>query len=513
MNYQPLPRTRRGILAVATALTATMSSSLFAQIPATAFSTKETEKVSAGPIKQITSRTAIEGAIALSVEEQTNIRIYERSSPAVVSIDTEKSNGSGTIVTSDGMVLTNAHVVSEGGTVTVTLEDGRELDAEVVGFGEDGLDLAVLKIQGEENLPTISIAPPNSIRVGQRAFAIGNPFGQFQGTFTVGVVSRIDDEEGLIQTDAAINPGNSGGPLLNSNGELIGVNTSIFTRGRGGGNIGIGFAISADRVPDFIQAVREGRAPLVAQSSQSMFNDEDAQKLDIETAVEVDGTLDGDSKTLPVDDSYYDLYSFEGKEGQQLTIEMMGSEIDPYLILLSSSNREIAQDDDSGGDRNAKIVITLPENDTYKLLANSYEAGQSGDYKLRIVASSSSPSSSSSSSPLLRSLFDNQRSILNEEGTLDSSDSVLESDGSLYDEYTFEGRKGQQVSIRLESSDFDPYVAVFGPNGSLVGENDDTSESNNNSFLRVVLPEDGSYRILVNAYDSKGRGDYLLRVD
>jgi serine protease Do len=188
---------------------------------------------------------------------------------------------------------------------------------------------------------------------------------------------------------------------------------------------------------------------------------------------------------------------------------MTSSEIDPYLILLSSSNRELAQDDDSGGDRNAKITITLPEDDTYKLLANSYEAGQSGDYKLRIVAgSSSSPSPS-----LLRSLLERQTSILNEVGTLESSDSVLESDGSLYDEYTFEGRQGQQITIRLESSDFDPYVVIFGPNGNVVGENDDLSESNNNSFLRVVLPEDGSYRILVNAYDSKGRGEYLLRVD
>lgn len=486
---------------MATALTATITSSLLAEIPARAFSTKETEKLLARQYRR--------DAIALSVEEKNNIRIYERYSPAVVSIDTEKSNGSGTIVTSDGLVLTNAHVVSEGGTVTVTLADGREVSAEVVGFGEDGLDLAVLKIEGERNLPTIPIAPPNSIRVGQRAYAIGNPFGQFQGTFTVGIVSRIDDDEGLIQTDAAINPGNSGGPLLNSNGELIGVNTSIFTRGRGGGNIGIGFAISADRVPDFLQAVREGRAPQVASTSSSLFDDEDAKKLNIEPSVEVDGTLNSDSKTLPVDDSYYDLYSFEGKEGQQITIEMTSSEIDPYLILLSSSNRELAQDDDSGGDRNAKITITLPEDDTYKLLANSYEAGQSGDYKLRIVAgSSSSPSPS-----LLRSLLERQTSILNEVGTLESSDSVLESDGSLYDEYTFEGRQGQQITIRLESSDFDPYVVIFGPNGNVVGENDDLSESNNNSFLRVVLPEDGSYRILVNAYDSKGRGEYLLRVD
>ena len=492
MNFQSSPRTRKRRLAVATALTATISCWLLGQIPATA-----------------SVKPSMEEAIALTLEEQTNIRIYERYSPAVVSIDTDKSNGSGTIISRDGLVLTNAHVVSEGGTVTVTLSDGREVSAEVIGFGEDGLDLAVLRIEGERNLPTIPIAPPNTIRVGQRAYAIGNPFGQFQGTFTVGIVSRIDDDEGLIQTDAAINPGNSGGPLLNSNGELIGVNTSIFTRGRGGGSIGIGFAISADRVPDFLEAVREGRAPMVASTSASPFDDEDAQELDIEPSIEIDGTLNSDSKTLPVDDSYYDLYSFEGREGQQITIEMISDEIDPYLILLSSSGRELAQDDDSGGDRNAKITITLPEDDTYKLLANSYEAGQSGDYKLRIV---SNPGSSSTS-PLLRSLLDRRSSILNEEGTLDSSDLVLESDGSLYDEYTFEGTKGQQITIRLESEDFDPYVVIFAPNGNVVGENDDLSESNNNSFLRVVLPEDGTYRILVNAYDRKGRGDYLLRVD
>ncbi|WRH68596.1 MAG: trypsin-like peptidase domain-containing protein [Planktothrix sp. GU0601_MAG3] len=181
-------------------------------------------------------------------EEETNIKVYEKASPAVVSIDTKKTNGSGAIISSDGLVLTNAHVVSGGGTVTVTLADGRKLEADVIAFGEPGLDLAVLKIRNVQNLPTISIASPNSVKVGQRAFAIGNPFGQFQNTLTVGIVSRLDTNRNLIQTDAAINPGNSGGPLLNSAGELIGVNTAIFTRGQGGGNIGIGFAISVDRV-------------------------------------------------------------------------------------------------------------------------------------------------------------------------------------------------------------------------------------------------------------------------
>ena len=166
------------------------------------------------------------GAIAENAEEQTNIRIYEKASPAVVTVDTAKSNGSGTIISPDGMVLTNAHVVSAGGTVNIIMSDGRKLVADVVGFGEAGLDLAVVKIRGQNNLPTIPLARPGSVKVGQQAFAIGNPFGRFQGTFTIGIVSRIDTQGGLIQTDAAINPGNSGGPLLNSSGELIGVKFS-----------------------------------------------------------------------------------------------------------------------------------------------------------------------------------------------------------------------------------------------------------------------------------------------
>ncbi|MEB3340598.1 trypsin-like peptidase domain-containing protein [Okeania sp.] len=322
--------------------------------------------------------------LALSIEEKTNISVYQKASQAVVSIDTDKTNGSGTIISPDGMVLTNAHVVSQGGTVQITLADGRKLQADVIGFGEQDLDLAVLKIRGETNLPTIRIALPGNTKVGQRAFAIGNPFGRFQGTLTVGIVSRIDEERGLIQTDAAINPGNSGGPLLNSDGELIGVNTAIFTRGRLTGNIGIGFAISIDRVPEFIKAVREGRAPLVTQQQTGIFNEQLAQQLDFDALIKVKGNLDRESNVLPVDNSYYDLYAFKGRAGQKISIDMSSNQIDSYLILLDSKDQQLAQDDDSGGEKNARIIITLPEDGTYKLLANSYEAGESGEYELKI---------------------------------------------------------------------------------------------------------------------------------
>ncbi|NJK66025.1 MAG: trypsin-like serine protease [Microcoleus sp. CSU_2_2] len=434
-------------------------------------------------------------AIAQNVEEQTNIRVYERASPAVVTVDTDKSNGSGTIISPDGMVLTNAHVVSAGGTVTIILSDGRKLPADVIGFGEEGLDLAVVKIRGQNNLPTLPLARPGSVKVGQQAFAIGNPFGQFQGTFTVGIVSRIDQQRGLIQTDAAINPGNSGGPLLNSSGELIGVNTSIFTRGQGGGNIGISFAISVDKVPTFLTAVREGRAPRVSQR-RSPFGGKSPEKLALNGPA-VSGKLTNQSSILPADNSFFDLYSFEGKAGQQITIEMKSQEIDPYLILLGPNQREIAQDDDGAGSKNARITVRLPADGTYTLLANSNEARRSGAYTLELKASA--PTSPS-------------RAILQEEGALVAGGPVLRSDNSLYREYTFEGRSGQSVTISIESREFDPYVALFGPNGRLVAENDNASDSTKNAFLSVTLPATGRYRVIVNAYDASGRGRYTLTV-
>jgi S1-C subfamily serine protease len=455
--------------------------------------------VTTSPVRQSTDLREFnsvhgQGAIAQNVEEQTNIRVYEKASPAVVTVDTDRSNGSGTIISPDGMVLTNAHVVSAGGTVNIILSDGRKFVADVVGFGEDGLDLAVVKIRGQNNLPTIPLARPGSVKVGQQAFAIGNPFGKFEGTLTVGIVSRIDLSRGLVQTDAAINPGNSGGPLLNSSGELIGVNTSIFTRGRGGGSIGIGFAISADKVPAFLTAVREGRAPRAAQA-RSPFGNKLPEKLALNGPA-IRGKLTDKSNVLPADNSFFDLYSFEGKAGMQITIEMKSQEIDPYLILLGPNQRGIAQDDDGAGSKNARITVRLPADGTYTLVANSYEARESGAYTLELKASATEPS----------------RAILQEEGALVAGGPVLPSDNSLYREYTFEGRAGQSVAISLESTDFEPYVAIIGPNDRLLAQNDEGSDSAKNAFLSVTLPATGRYRVIVNAYDASGRGRYTLTV-
>jgi Do/DeqQ family serine protease len=158
-----------------------------------------------------------------------------------------QSAGSGVIFDAkSGYIVTNAHVVENASEITVTLQDGRDLKADVVGSDEPS-DVAVLKVKSEGGLTQISLGDSAKIEVGDFVLAIGNPFG-LQHTVTSGIISGLsrsginpDGYEDFIQTDASINPGNSGGALVNLRGELIGINTAILSRS--GGNIGIGFAI------------------------------------------------------------------------------------------------------------------------------------------------------------------------------------------------------------------------------------------------------------------------------
>ncbi len=171
----------------------------------------------------------------------------------------QTAGGSGFIITADGYIVTNNHVIKDATQITVTLNDGREFEAAVKG-ADSRTDLAVLKIE-ETNLPYLNFGDSDALRAGEWVVAIGNPFG-LEGTITKGIVSAkgrqdlgIAQYEEFIQTDAAINPGNSGGPLLNVRGEVIGVNTAIYTRS--GGYMGIGLAIPSKMVQPVIDQIVE----------------------------------------------------------------------------------------------------------------------------------------------------------------------------------------------------------------------------------------------------------------
>ena len=248
----------------------------------------------------------LETTTELSAEELSTISVFERLSPSVVyvtnlavrrdrfSMDVTsipQGSGSGFIWDKKGTIITNYHVVKGAQDVQVTLSDGSVWKARPIGFEPDK-DIAVIAIDApESSLTPIPVGKSASLRVGQKVLAIGNPFG-LDHTLTTGVISGLDREiqamtgrpiSGVIQTDAAINPGNSGGPLLDSQGQLIGINTAIYSPS--GAYAGIGFAVPADTVsrlvPEILQYGKVTKPGLGVQVASANI----AARLDIDGAL------------------------------------------------------------------------------------------------------------------------------------------------------------------------------------------------------------------------------------
>lgn len=206
-------------------------------------------------------------------DEDINVTVYKNSIKSVVGINTTSTTrttfnfrvvqgtGSGFIISKDGHILTNYHVIDGARKIEIELSDNSKVSASVIG-GDKENDVALLKadLSGKDFIVS-TLGNSNGINVGQKVLAIGSPFG-LTGTLTTGIISSLNRslpaEDGtvlknIIQTDAAINPGNSGGPLLNSTGEIIGINTAIFSPS--GANVGIGFAIPINKVKEVIQGL------------------------------------------------------------------------------------------------------------------------------------------------------------------------------------------------------------------------------------------------------------------
>jgi putative serine protease PepD len=200
-------------------------------------------------------------------------RVYEATKGAVTHISAQTSEGeatgSGFVVSSDGLVVTNEHVVDGATQVGVRIGERGELRAAQVLAADASVDLALLKVDGAQGLPTLDLGDSGAVGVGDPVFAIGKPYG-LDHTLTTGVVSALHRDlqapdgstiADAIQTDAALNPGNSGGPLLDADGRVIGVNAQIHAGSDGeGGNVGIGFAIPAALVKQFVEQARAGNA-------------------------------------------------------------------------------------------------------------------------------------------------------------------------------------------------------------------------------------------------------------
>ena len=257
-------------------------------------------------------------AVSYTADEQQNISVYQQFNEAVVNITTQVmgmnwffepiaedgGSGSGSIIDSRGYVITNVHVIEKATKIYISLYDGSQYEGRVIGSDVES-DIAVLKFEPPAGtvLKTIQFGDSEKLKVGQKVIAIGNPFG-FERTLTTGIVSALGRPiknsnniiiRGMIQTDASINPGNSGGPLLDTAGNMIGINTMIYSSS--GSNAGIGFAVPASTarrvVSDLLQYGKVRRGAIQASLVQMSRAIADYARLDISYGILVSETARG----------------------------------------------------------------------------------------------------------------------------------------------------------------------------------------------------------------------------
>ena len=277
-------------------------------------------------------------------------------------------SGSGVVLDTDGNILTNAHVVTAGGsvsnpTITVTFSDGSSVDASVVGIDESS-DLAVIKVDGVDNLTPATFADSDQLQIGQAVVAVGAPLG-LSGTVTEGIVSAVDrpvrtgssqDASTVldaVQTDAAINPGNSGGPLVDLAGAVVGINTAIATvsgaSGESGGSIGVGFAIPSNDAKDIAdQLLTDGTAEhaSLGVSASETEDGSGAQIRSVEpgSAAADAGLQDGDIVTAVADRPVRDLDGLlaairDHQPGDEVTLTILRDGAEESITLTLGSRQ------------------------------------------------------------------------------------------------------------------------------------------------------------------------------
>ncbi len=333
--------------------------------------------------------------VASTRDEVARNRLFEKHKDAVVKITTREASGSGFVISKDGLVITNAHVVrGSDGTVSeqviVKLADGTKLSASVLGTSKYQ-DLALIKIPNQSRLKALKLASSKSLKVGQNVYAIGAPFGE-ENVFTAGILNKFDASQALLFHDARINSGNSGGPLIDSQGQVIGVNTAIYSKDAPEStikNTTISVAIPVNNLQSFLADYRQKSSNFISLTNP-------AQSQAVEQI-----TINGQSissRFTARDDSdernvHFRRYVFQARANQRITIEMSSKKIDPVLNLYflgtgkegaKSEPEKIASNNDiSPQNTNSKISVVIPQDGIYGIEARTFQPKEVGEYQLK----------------------------------------------------------------------------------------------------------------------------------
>jgi serine protease Do len=333
--------------------------------------------------------------VASTRDEAARIRLFEKHKDAVVKIISPEASGSGFIISKDGLVVTNAHVVrgSDGkvsAQVVVKLADGTKLNASVLGTSKYQ-DLALIKIPNQSRLKMLKLASSKSLKVGQNVYAAGAPFGE-ENVFTAGILNKFDASQAVLFHDARINSGNSGGPLIDSQGQVIGVNTAIYSKDAEGAaikNTTISVAIPVSNLQSFLTDYRQKSSNFVSLTNPA--TSQAVEQIAINgKSISARFTTRDDSDERNV---HFRRYVFQAQANQRITIEMSSKKIDPVLNLYflgtgkegeKSEPEKIASNNDiSPKNTNSKISVVIPQDGIYGIEARTFQPKEVGEYQLR----------------------------------------------------------------------------------------------------------------------------------
>lgn len=413
----------------------------------------------------------------------------EQAEAAVVHIETEHGSGSGVIVDADGLIVTNAHVVEGASQVSVTIR-GRAVPAEVVALGSSNcLDLALLRVSNQGNLPVTPFGNLDKVQKTQQVFAIGFPGAvpSTSATITRGIVSNLHHRQGLVQFDGAIIPGNSGGAVVNSDGELIGIATGQAVDSNGSPLGSVSLAVSVDQVMVFIESYRQGYSPAIGRmikpgSAPDSGGLEQALALDGRA---IHGALQPGDSSLCSDGSLADVFTFDAEMGQSVMLEMLSQDMGVYIMLVSPSGEMVARTGREEPNQVAIVLEKLPETGTYTVVANALQPERSGRYQLRAT-----------------------QPFLVERGSLERHTRPCFEGGQRCQDYHFQGQANQTVTVLLQQAEFDPYLALLDASGNVITR----GQTDRDAMLSFTLHEDGWYTLLVSSVEIDANGQFMVSV-
>ena len=419
--------------------------------------------------------------------------VVERIRQSVVKVDYPHTFGTGFLINDEGLVLTSAHVVPEGGEMArIYFADGTRGEARFVSFAPSGADVALLQmLQMPQGRTFLEVGDPEQMRVGQAVYTVGYPYPVYPALIGSGILGHHRTSHGILIYDAPISSGSSGGPVLNRDGQVLGVISSQLMDGTFDSIYGGGFnsAIDAAALHDFLEAYAQGERETI-RTGHVEYLRLPIRRIEIGQAIE--GVLNEESDQLLESMEYADGYTVDLTGGDQYRISMTSDEVDAYLLLYDSGASLVEENDDASSDTTDAAIIFSPERDErFTIVATTFDRDEVGTYTLLVEAFR----------------FVNERVV---EQTF-TEDSPTWENGKHYFDLTLMGRDAT-VSVLMESDDVDSYLYLYDDEDRVVEFNDDWRAGTFDARIVTTLSADSTYRIRATTFGTGETGTFTLTI-